>query len=202
MAREGGLGHLNAARDGDLPRLRTMLKADPTLVQAEYWYTPPPHFATHEGHLQAVCPLASQWKAEHWFWQDQRQQIADARHPTSRCSRTSHDTQRNRLPPVKGSSNNRRATPCGLLRTHRRREKHCSKRLAPHFAPSPNLSPAQSLPRSSHCRKTPRSPSTKRRRDGSAHAALSMSMCCTMSSANSIPPNRGATPVARMASKS
>ena len=45
---------LNAARDGDVPRLRTMLNADPTLVQAEYWYTPPLHFATREGHLAAV----------------------------------------------------------------------------------------------------------------------------------------------------
>lgn len=28
---------LNAARDGDASRLRTMLKADPTLVDAEFW---------------------------------------------------------------------------------------------------------------------------------------------------------------------
>ena len=45
---------LNAARDGDLSRLRTMLTADPTLVRAEYWYTPPLHFAVREGHLDVV----------------------------------------------------------------------------------------------------------------------------------------------------
>lgn len=45
---------LNAARDGDTARLRAMLDADPTLVQAEFWYTPPLHFAVREGHLEAV----------------------------------------------------------------------------------------------------------------------------------------------------
>lgn len=45
---------LNAARDGDLPRLRTLLDEDRTLVLAEYWYTPPLHFAVREGHLEAV----------------------------------------------------------------------------------------------------------------------------------------------------
>lgn len=48
---------LNAARDGDASRLRTMLKADPTLVDAEFWYTPPLHFAVREGHLEATRML-------------------------------------------------------------------------------------------------------------------------------------------------
>ena len=45
---------LNAARDGDTARLRRMLDADPTLVEAEFWYTPPLHFAVREGHVDAV----------------------------------------------------------------------------------------------------------------------------------------------------
>lgn len=42
---------LNAARDGDVAALRALLTRDPTLVRAEYWYTPPLHFAVREGHL-------------------------------------------------------------------------------------------------------------------------------------------------------
>ena len=45
---------LNAARDGDVPRLRALLDDDRTLAQAGYWYTPPLHFAVREGHLEAV----------------------------------------------------------------------------------------------------------------------------------------------------
>ena len=45
---------LNAARDGDVTQLRALLRDDPTLVRAEYWYTPPLHFAVREGHLEAV----------------------------------------------------------------------------------------------------------------------------------------------------
>ncbi len=45
---------LTAARDGDLERLRALVERDPTLVQAEFWYTPPLHFAVREGHLDAV----------------------------------------------------------------------------------------------------------------------------------------------------
>ena len=48
---------LNAARDGDTPRLRAMLEDDPTLVKAEFWYTPPLHFAVREGHLDATRML-------------------------------------------------------------------------------------------------------------------------------------------------
>lgn len=45
---------LNAARDGDTARLGAMLDADPTLVRAEFWYTPPLQFAVREGHLDAT----------------------------------------------------------------------------------------------------------------------------------------------------
>lgn len=45
---------LNAARDGDVASLRALLTRDPTLVHADYWYTPPLHFAVREGHLEAV----------------------------------------------------------------------------------------------------------------------------------------------------
>ncbi len=48
---------LNAARDGDAARLRAMLEDDPTLVKAEFWYTPPLHFAVREGHLDAARML-------------------------------------------------------------------------------------------------------------------------------------------------
>lgn len=48
---------LNAARDGDAFRLRAMLEDDPTLVQAEFWYTPPLHFAVREGQLDAARKL-------------------------------------------------------------------------------------------------------------------------------------------------
>ncbi len=46
---------LNAARDGDTAKLRAMLEANPTLVKAEFWYTPPLHFAVREGHLVATA---------------------------------------------------------------------------------------------------------------------------------------------------
>ena len=48
---------LNAARDGNTARLRAMLEDDPTLVRAEFWYTPPLHFAVREGHLDATRML-------------------------------------------------------------------------------------------------------------------------------------------------
>lgn len=48
---------LNAARDGDVSSLRALLTRDPTLVRADYWYTPPLHFAVREGHLEAVKDL-------------------------------------------------------------------------------------------------------------------------------------------------
>ena len=48
---------LNAAREGDTHKLKAMLENDSTLVDAEFWYTPPLHFAVREGHVDAVAVL-------------------------------------------------------------------------------------------------------------------------------------------------
>ena len=48
---------LCAAVDGDVPKIRRLLKKDPNLVRAEFWYTQPIHFAVREGHLEAVRVL-------------------------------------------------------------------------------------------------------------------------------------------------
>ena len=45
---------LCAARDGDAQTLKRLLDRDPSLVAAEYWYTPPLHFAVREGHVGAA----------------------------------------------------------------------------------------------------------------------------------------------------
>ena len=45
---------LTAARDGDARRLRALIDNDSTIVDAQFWYTPPIHFAVREGHLKAV----------------------------------------------------------------------------------------------------------------------------------------------------
>ena len=47
-------GVLTAARAGDVDALTALLARDPSLVKAEFWYTPPLHFAVREGHLDAV----------------------------------------------------------------------------------------------------------------------------------------------------
>jgi ankyrin repeat protein len=46
-----------AAVTGDAAALRRLLERDPNLYRAEYWYTPPIHFAVREGHLKAVQVL-------------------------------------------------------------------------------------------------------------------------------------------------
>ena len=46
-----------AAANGDAAGLRRLLARDPNLYRAEYWYTPPLHFAVREGHLEAVRVL-------------------------------------------------------------------------------------------------------------------------------------------------
>src|SRR6266446_4296499 len=46
-----------AAATGDAEALRRLLARDPNLYRAEYWYTPPIHFAVREGHLEAVRVL-------------------------------------------------------------------------------------------------------------------------------------------------
>ena len=45
---------LVAARDGDTATLERLLERDHTLVEAEYWYAPPLHFAVREGHVDAA----------------------------------------------------------------------------------------------------------------------------------------------------
>ncbi len=45
---------LTAARAGDTNRLRRLLNRAPDIVAAEYWYTPPLHFAVREGHATAT----------------------------------------------------------------------------------------------------------------------------------------------------
>ena len=45
---------LTAARAGDVAELRALLGRDPSLAKAEFWYTPPLHFAVREGHADAV----------------------------------------------------------------------------------------------------------------------------------------------------
>ncbi|MDE0694023.1 MAG: ankyrin repeat domain-containing protein [Gammaproteobacteria bacterium] len=45
---------LTAARAGNTNRLRQLLNRVPGIVAAEYWYTPPLHFAVREGHATAT----------------------------------------------------------------------------------------------------------------------------------------------------
>lgn len=45
---------LVASRSGNVPRVRDLLAKDPTLVNADYWYTPPIQFAVREGHIDVV----------------------------------------------------------------------------------------------------------------------------------------------------
>ena len=46
-----------ACLTGDVGKIETLLRSDPNLVRAEYWYTQPLHFAVREGHLEAVRVL-------------------------------------------------------------------------------------------------------------------------------------------------
>ena len=46
-----------AAAAGDVATLRRLLERDPRLARAGYWYAPAVHFATREGHLEAVRHL-------------------------------------------------------------------------------------------------------------------------------------------------
>ena len=45
---------LNAARDGDVTKLRALLEREPKLAQCQYWYVSPLHFAVREGHFLAA----------------------------------------------------------------------------------------------------------------------------------------------------
>ena len=46
-----------ACLTGDVRKIEALHRSDPNLVQAEYWYTQPLHFAVREGHLEAVRVL-------------------------------------------------------------------------------------------------------------------------------------------------
>lgn len=48
---------LVASRSGNVLKVRELLSKDPTLVDADYWYTPPIQFAVREGHIEVVKVL-------------------------------------------------------------------------------------------------------------------------------------------------
>ena len=54
---------IEAARAGDVPKMRALLQEHPGLYNAGYWYTQPLHFAVREGHLEAVKLLAGHGRA-------------------------------------------------------------------------------------------------------------------------------------------
>ncbi len=45
---------ISAAASGDAPALRLLLKQDPALARAEFWYTPAIHFTVRGGHIEAT----------------------------------------------------------------------------------------------------------------------------------------------------
>ena len=45
---------LNAARDGDVDKLQSLITREQSIVHAQFWYVSPLHFAVREGHLPAV----------------------------------------------------------------------------------------------------------------------------------------------------
>ena len=55
-----------AAADGDAGELRRVLARDPNLYRAEYWYTPPIHFAVREGRLETTRVLLEAGASPAW----------------------------------------------------------------------------------------------------------------------------------------
>lgn len=58
---------LLAAKSGSVHKILELLRSDPHLVNAEYWYTQPIHFAVREGHLSALEILLKNGADSTWI---------------------------------------------------------------------------------------------------------------------------------------
>src|SRR6266700_6286436 len=57
---------INSAATGDTSMLRSLIACDPSLIDSEYFYAPPIHFAVREGHLEAVQILLEAGADPEW----------------------------------------------------------------------------------------------------------------------------------------